>query len=62
LCGSSGSIWELVGVALLHQSNNYHGRVEAYLIIYRRIKGMIEIVAITQGSRDIPVFVRRRLW
>ena len=36
--------------------------VGAYLIIYRAMPGKpVEIVAITQGSRDIPVFLRRRL-
>jgi plasmid stabilization system protein ParE len=34
--------------------------VGAYLILYRvQIEG-IEIVAITQGARDIPAFLRRR--
>lgn len=36
--------------------------VGAYLIIYRASPGKpVEIVAVTQGSRDIPVFLRRRL-
>ena len=36
--------------------------VGAYLIIYRVIEGRpVEIVAITQGSRDIPAFLRRRV-
>jgi plasmid stabilization system protein ParE len=36
--------------------------VGAYLIIYRLKKGCpVEIVAVTQGSRDIPSFLRRRL-
>lgn len=36
--------------------------VGAYLIIYRTNPGQpVEIVAVTQGSRDIPSFVRRRL-
>jgi plasmid stabilization system protein ParE len=36
--------------------------VGAYLIIYRAEEGRpIEIVAVTQGSRDIPSFLRRRL-
>lgn len=34
--------------------------VSAYLIIYRRQDDRIEIVAVTQGSRDIPSFLRRR--
>jgi toxin ParE1/3/4 len=33
----------------------------AYLIIYRADRQPIEIVAVTQGSRDIPAFLRRRL-
>jgi plasmid stabilization system protein ParE len=35
--------------------------VGAYLIIYRADRRPIEIVAVTQGSRDIPAFLRRRL-
>ena len=35
--------------------------VEAYLIIYRSDRQPVEIVAVTQGSRDIPSFLRRRL-
>jgi plasmid stabilization system protein ParE len=32
-----------------------------YLIIYRATRKPVEIVAITQGSRDIPCFLQRRL-
>jgi antitoxin ParD1/3/4/toxin ParE1/3/4 len=35
--------------------------VGSYLIIYRAEHRPIEIVAVTQGSRDIPTFLRRRL-
>jgi len=36
--------------------------VDRYLIIYRDNKSKpVEIVAVTQGSRDIPAFLRRRL-
>ena len=35
--------------------------VGAYLIIYRSGRQSVEIVAVTQGSRDIPSFLRRRL-
>ena len=35
--------------------------VGSYLIIYRADRQAIEIVAVTQGSRDIPAFLRRRL-
>lgn len=35
--------------------------VGAYLIIYRSERYPIEIVAVTQGSRDIPAFLRRRI-
>ena len=35
--------------------------VGAYLIIYRADRRPIEIVAVTQGSRDIPAFVSRRV-
>jgi plasmid stabilization system protein ParE len=35
--------------------------VGAYLIIYHAERRPIEIVAVTQGSRDIPVFLRRRV-
>ncbi len=31
-----------------------------YLIIYRVREGQIEIVAVTQGSRDIPRFLNQR--
>jgi plasmid stabilization system protein ParE len=34
--------------------------VGAYLIIYRGERRPIEIVAVTQGSRDIPAFLSRR--
>jgi plasmid stabilization system protein ParE len=32
----------------------------SYLIIYRASRRPIEIVAVTQGSRDIPAFLRSR--
>jgi plasmid stabilization system protein ParE len=37
--------------------------VGSYLIIYRTRadRHAVEIVAVTQGSRDIPAFLRRRL-
>jgi plasmid stabilization system protein ParE len=35
--------------------------VGAYLIIYRPIGPTVEIVAVTQGARDIPSFLQRRL-
>ncbi len=34
--------------------------VGAYLIIYRVLSACVEILAITQGSRDIPSFLRQR--
>jgi plasmid stabilization system protein ParE len=34
--------------------------VGAYLILYRVQKEFIEIVAVTQGARDIPSFLRQR--
>jgi plasmid stabilization system protein ParE len=34
--------------------------VGAYMIIYRAQSKTIEIVAVTQGARDIPSFLRRR--
>jgi antitoxin ParD1/3/4 len=34
--------------------------VESYLIIYRCQGGFIEIVAVTQGARDIPAFLQQR--
>ena len=34
--------------------------VDKYLIIYRVLGDAIEIVAVTQGSRDIPSYLRRR--
>lgn len=34
--------------------------VGAYLILYRVQKERLEIVAITQGGRDIPSFIQRR--
>jgi plasmid stabilization system protein ParE len=34
--------------------------VGAYLILYRVQNGYIEIVAVTQGARDIPAFLRKR--
>jgi plasmid stabilization system protein ParE len=34
--------------------------VDAYLIVYRLQKQHIEIVAVTQGARDIPSFLRHR--
>jgi plasmid stabilization system protein ParE len=33
----------------------------AYLIIYRAEGGPVEIVAVTQGSRDIPAFLHGRM-
>jgi hypothetical protein len=35
--------------------------VGSYLIIYRAERQPIEIVGVTQGSRNIPTFLRRRL-
>lgn len=35
--------------------------VGAYLIVYRAISPTVEIVAVTQGARDIPSFLGRRL-
>ena len=35
--------------------------VGAYLVIYRSKRSPIEIVAVTQGSRDIPGFLNRRM-
>jgi len=35
--------------------------VGAYLIIYRADRRPIEIGRLTQGSRDIPAFLRRRI-
>jgi plasmid stabilization system protein ParE len=35
--------------------------VGAYLIIYRAERRLIEIVAVTRGSRDIPAFLSRRV-
>jgi len=34
--------------------------VGAYLILYRVKNELVEIVAVTQGARDIPSFLRRR--
>ena len=35
--------------------------VGAYLILYRVQSERVEIVAVTQGARDIPSFLRRRV-
>ena len=35
--------------------------VGSYLIIYRATSGSVEIVAVTQGARDIPAFLHSRL-
>src|SRR5450755_1329029 len=37
------------------------GPISSFLIVYRGTRKPLEIVAITQGSRDIPSFLRRRL-
>jgi plasmid stabilization system protein ParE len=34
--------------------------VGAYLVIYRATSRPVEIVAVTQGARDIPTFLQRR--
>jgi plasmid stabilization system protein ParE len=34
--------------------------VGAYLIIYRVTPGPVEIVAVTQGYRDVPLFLQQR--
>ena len=34
--------------------------VGAYLVIYRATSRPVEIVAVTQGSRDIPAFLHHR--
>jgi|SRR5258708_6047765 plasmid stabilization system protein ParE len=36
--------------------------VGAYVVIYRAIGQAVEIVAVTQGSRDVPSFLRGRLF
>jgi antitoxin ParD1/3/4/toxin ParE1/3/4 len=35
--------------------------VGAYLILYRVQSNRIEIVAVTQGARDVPSFLRQRI-
>jgi antitoxin ParD1/3/4 len=35
--------------------------VDAYLILYRVQAEWIEIIAVTQGARDIPVFLSQRI-
>jgi toxin ParE1/3/4 len=35
--------------------------VGSYLIIYQADRRPIEIVAVTQGSRDVPAFLSRRI-
>ncbi len=35
--------------------------VGAYLILYRAIRSPVEIFAVTQGARDVPSFLQRRL-
>jgi plasmid stabilization system protein ParE len=35
--------------------------VGAYLVIYRADRLPVEIVSVTRGSRDIPVFLRQRM-
>jgi plasmid stabilization system protein ParE len=34
--------------------------VGGYLITYRVLEDAIEILAVTQGARDIPIYLRRR--
>jgi plasmid stabilization system protein ParE len=34
--------------------------VGKYLVIYRTLENAIEILAVTQGARDIPSYLRRR--
>jgi plasmid stabilization system protein ParE len=34
--------------------------VGAYLVIYRLHREAVEIVAVTQGARDVPAFLRER--
>jgi len=34
--------------------------VDAYLVIYRATSEPVEIVAVTQGARDIPAFLHHR--
>jgi antitoxin ParD1/3/4/toxin ParE1/3/4 len=34
--------------------------VGAYLVIYQALRERIEIVAVTQGSRDVPTFLHLR--
>jgi plasmid stabilization system protein ParE len=35
--------------------------VGQYTIIYRLVYGHVDIVAVTQGARDIPIFLKRRM-
>lgn len=34
--------------------------VGKYIIVYRPLRDHIEILAVTQGSRDIPTYLRKR--
>jgi toxin ParE1/3/4 len=34
---------------------------DAYLILYRVQEDWIEIIAVTQGARDVPSFLRQRI-
>jgi plasmid stabilization system protein ParE len=44
----------------LTQRNILFWPVGAYLIVYRLQHGIVEIVAVAHGSRDIPTFLRAR--
>jgi plasmid stabilization system protein ParE len=34
--------------------------VGAYLVLYRKPKACVEVIAVVHGMRDIPVFLRQR--
>ena len=56
-------IWEYIAADRREDLTSYpvlFWPVGAYLIIYRADRRPIEIVAVTQGSRDIPAFLSRR--
>lgn len=53
-------IWEFIAADITPLPVMFWA-VGKYLVIYRAERSPIEIVAVTQGSRDIPASLRRRV-
>ena len=52
--------WQGILAKDLTENSFHFWPVGKYLIVYRIVEDSIEILAVTQGARDIPSYLRRR--